>query len=391
MAKYFKQYTKKSGQTAWMINSLYLGKDETGEAVRVTRRGFVSLKEAKIEARKIQSEFDRGEYGKKVADNTFKEIYELWFDSYKKTVKEATQLGTARLMKNHILPKFGELKVTQITPKMAQKAVNDWADKLKSYKINLVYARKVMDFAITLELIAVNPFDKVIRPKAKNANDEVKINYYTTDQIKHALNTLEQRVKDFKFGDKGYYFALFEFSLYRLLAFSGLRVSEALALSWSDIDFSEQNVTVNKTLSRTKKGYKISSPKTKCSNRTISLDARTIHILKRWQFTEKELLFSNRVKDCTIIFADLNGEYLNYNDIYRRSERLAKRADLPSIGTHGWRHSYASMLFQAGVSPKEAQAALGHSSIEMTMNIYTHLGQEDKKQTADKLAKYANF
>lgn len=74
-----------------------------------------------------------------------------------------------------------------------------------------------------------------------------------------------------------------------------------------------------------------------------------------------------------------------------RSSRIAKFANVPNTGAHGWRHTHASMLFEAGASIKEAQVRLGHSSIDMTMNIYTHVTDKVKSQTVEKLAKYANF
>lgn len=77
MSGNFKQYTKKNGSKYWMINSLYLGKDEDGKAVRVTRRGFATLKAAKLEANKLKIAFEKGELTKKTPENTFQELYEL--------------------------------------------------------------------------------------------------------------------------------------------------------------------------------------------------------------------------------------------------------------------------------------------------------------------------
>lgn len=392
MSGYFKQYTKKNGSKAWMFNSLYLGVDTSGKKVRVTRRGFPTLKSAKLEATKLRTAFNNGEYDKKTTENTFQEIYELWFDSYKKTVKESTSIATERYMTLHVLPTFGSYKLNQITPKMAQQAVNEWADKLQVYKVILQYVVKIMDFAINLGLIEVNPFDKVIRPKVKKTRKEKEVKFYTVEEVQKVMKVLEDRVFNTNQSNKLYYFfALFDQTFYRLLAFSGLRGGEALALTWKDIDFEEKTLTVSKNLSQTKNGFAVSSPKTKSSYRTISLDDKTIRTLKRWQLKEKELLFSNRVKDCEIVFPDLNGQYLNRQNIYMRSQRVAKFAGLPDIGTHGWRHTHASMLFEAGASMKEAQVRLGHSSIEMTMNIYTHVTKKVTTETATKLAKFANF
>lgn len=388
----FKQYTKKNGSKAWMINSLYLGKNDDGKQVRVTRRGFLTLKAAKLEATKLQAAFDNGEFDKNTPENTFQEIYELWFESYKKTVKESTSISTERYITIHVLPFFGSYKLDKITPKMAQKAVNEWADKLQVYKVVLQYVVKIMDFSINLGLIKINPFDKVIRPKVKRTRKEKEVKFYTVDEVKNVMKVLEDRVNNTKPSNRlYYYFALLDLTFYRLLAFSGLRGGEALALEWKDINFEEKTLTVNKSLSQTKSGFVISTPKTKSSYRTISLDDKTIRTLKRWQLKEKELLFSNRVKGCEIVFPDLNGQHINRQNIYMRSQRVAKFAGLPDIGTHGWRHTHASMLFEAGATMKEAQVRLGHGSIEMTMNIYTHVTKKVKTETVSKLVKYASF
>jgi integrase len=392
MAGNYKQYTKKNGTKAWMINSLYLGQDEYGKQVRVTRRGFPTLKAAKLKANELKIAFDKGEISKKAPDCSFKELYELWFESYRLTVKEATSITTERYVKNHVLHVFGTVKISKITPKMAQKAVNKWAEDLKVYKVLLQYVVKMFDFAINLKMVKENPFKNVIRPKTKDAEENKEIKFYTLDEVQKIMATLDKRVTTTNPSNKLYYFfAMLDQTFYRLLAFSGLRVGEALALTWSDIDFEDKTLTVNKNLSQTKTGFVVSSPKTKSSNRTITLDDKTIRVLKRWQLKEKELLFSNRVKNCSIVFPDLNGNHLNRQNIYMRSKRVAKFSNVPNIGTHGWRHTHASMLFESGATMKEAQVRLGHSSIEMTMNIYTHVTDKVKSQTVDKLAKYANF
>lgn len=387
----FEQYKKKNGSTAWLFRT-YLGVDEsTGKQIRTTRRGFRTKKDALLAENRLQIEFQ--EHGLKKANvNTFKDVYELWFTSYEKTVKESTSIGTERYIKLHVLPIFQNMKVDKINIRMAQEAVNQWANDLQVYKYVLQYAIKIMDYAIHLELISSNPFEKVIRPQPKSKKREGKIKYYTTDEVQKALATLEQRVKKFSKANLLYkYFAEFDLTFYRLLAFSGLRGGEALALEWSDIDFEQKRLTVSKTLSQTKNGYKVSTPKTKSSNRIITLDDKTIRALKRWQLRSKEMHFTNGLKNVQIIFPDLKGKHIHRQNIYMRSKRVAKFSELPDIGTHGWRHTHASMLFESGVSMKEAQERLGHASIQMTMNIYTHLSQKSKDETVEKLTKFADF
>lgn len=388
----FKQYEKKNGTKAWLINSLYLGLDEYGKQVRVTRRGFDTLKEAKKEATRLKTLFDRGEYGKQQKECTFKEVFELWFESYSKTVKEVTSMGTYANVTKHFMPTLGHIKISKVTPAMAQKEVNRISKSRKTYKYVVQYVKTIFKFAMSLEMIDRNPFENVIYPKSTVEVKEKEVKFYTTDQIKLIMDTLENDVKqsaNLNIGKQ--YRALLTLALYRTLAFSGMRVSEACALTWSDIDFLNNTITINKTLSKAKKGRVVSSPKTKSSNRTLAMDPKTMRILRQWQFKQKELLFANGLTNIDNIFTQWHGKTLNANTVLDFSERVAKKCGLPFIGTHGYRHSHASMLFESNVSMKEAQVRLGHSNIEMTMNIYTHVTNEAQTKTVEKLTKFANF
>lgn len=141
-------------------------------------------------------------------------------------------------MKLHVLPILGTSKIDLITPKTCQNAVNQWSDKLQVYKVVLQYASKVMDYAITLELIEKNPFDRVVRPKIKRTRKEKEIKFYTTNQVRQVLLYLEKKAQSVKDENLLYkYFAEWDLCMYRILAFTGLRAGEALALTFDDIDF----------------------------------------------------------------------------------------------------------------------------------------------------------
>lgn len=284
------------------------------------------------------------------------------------------------------------LGINQATVKMAQNAVNKWADKLQVYKVVLQYVSKVMDYAITLEIAQNNPFERVTRPKVKRTRTEKEVKFYTSDEVQKVLSHLEQRTKNVYSENLMYkYFAEWDLTMYRVLAFTGLRGGEALALTWKDIDFSNKLLTVDKTLSQTRKGFEVLPPKTKSSNRIISIDGKTCSLLKKWQLRQKEFFFQNKIKNKNIIFSDYESNYSNRQSLYMRSSRVSQFVGLPNIGTHGWRHTHASMLYEAGVPMKEAQERLGHASLEMTNSIYTHLNSKQKNAAAEKLAKFANF
>ena len=386
-----KQYTKKDGSKLWQFQT-YLGINQaTGKPVKTTRRGFNTKKEAQLELNRLLVEFETNGLEKE-HNETFQEVYDLWFDNYRKTVKESTYLTTERHLKRHALPLLGKSKVAKIDVKTAQKAVNKWASDLATYRVILQYCSKIMDYAINLEIIASNPFTRIIRPNVNHDKNENKLKYYNANEVQKVMSFLENRAEDSLSSPLlKQYFAYYDLALYRLLAFSGIRGGEASALDWSDIDFTEKTISISKTLSEVKNGFKVSTPKTKSSNRTISLDDKTILTLKKWQLKQREFHFTNGINSNNMIFVNYNCDLMNRTDLYQRSRRLAEAVELPNIGTHGWRHSHASMLFEAGITMKEAQERLGHSSITQTMDTYTHLTEKTKKETVQKLVKFANF
>lgn len=387
----FKQYEKQDGSKAWQFQS-YLGiNPKTGKSIKTTRRNFKTKKEAQLELNRLLASFEN-EGLKKQEKIKFKEVYQMWFDNYKSTVKEATSLATERHIRLRVLPVLGDIYVDKIDTKTAQKLVNSLSNKLQTYRAVIQYCSKIMRFAIHLDFLEKNPFENTVRPISKKTRAEKDVKFYTAEQINLALDYLSSKAT--YSNDKSLlskYFSHWDYTMYRLLAFSGLRGGEALALNFDDIDFTNKTLTVNKTLSQTKYGYKIESPKTKSSNRVISLDDKTIQILKKWQLLQKKFLFENGGKNINVIFPNIDGDYSNRQSLYQRSARLAKSVGLPNIGTHGWRHSHASLLYSAGATMKEAQERLGHSSMEITHTIYTHLSDKQKNETADKLAKFANF
>ncbi|MGF2143438.1 tyrosine-type recombinase/integrase [Vagococcus fluvialis] len=387
----FKQYEKKDGSKAWQFQA-YLGINQTtNKPVKTTRRGFKTKKEAQLELNRLLVDFEQNGLQKEKI-TLFKEVCDLWLITYRKTVKETTYITTERYMTKYILPSFGDTRVDKINLKMCQKEVNKWADRTKVYKVILQYATKVMNYAISLELVNNNPFNNVIRPTPKKEIEEDKIKFYTLNELKQLFEYLDNKVKHHSNGKlMQKYFSELDLALFRFLTYSGLRGSEARALEWPDINFTDKTVTVNKNMSLTKSGFIVSTPKTKSSYRTITLDDKTLKILKKWQLRQKEMLFANGLRDNNIVFTNLFGERFTRQDLYQRASRLSKAANLHTIGVHGFRHTHASLLFEAEASMKEAQVRLGHSNIEMTMNIYTHVTKEATEKTVEKLMKFANL
>lgn len=381
----FKQYTKKNGDKLWMFTTFLNYDYVTGKQRNTTRRNFKTKKEAQQALNRLLSN-PEGNLQQTVT--TLEEVYNLWFEVYKTTVKETTYLQTDHRMKKYVLPTFGVIKLERLDLKTAQKMVNDWSKKFGMYTKLLLYVSKVCDHAVTLEIIDSNPFKKVTKPKQVVVKKH-SLKYYTKEQLELFMKTVDQRVS--QVSDKALiqkYYAEFDAAVFRLLAYSGMRIGEALALSWEDINFEDKIVDINKNLSQTKDSFVVSTTKTRSSNRIITLDDKTLYILKKWRLRQRELLLTNGVTQINFIFTGYTGEMVYRTDVYQRSKRLADKAGLQNIGCHGFRHTHATILFEAGISPKEIQNRLGHSDISMTLDTYTHLTKHMEKSTVDKLMKY---
>lgn len=386
----FKQYTDKKGNNKWKFQ-VYLGVDYvTGKEIRTTRRGFETKKKAQKKLNELLVEFEnKGQLKSNVT--LFKEVYELWFKNYERSVKESTKLMTKKHFEKHILPIFGDLKLERITMKYCQTVVNDWYDSVSMARLLVSYTSKVFDYAITLEVMESNPTKHVLRPVQKKKTKR-SIKFYTRGQLERFLAYLDDEISLAEGDLSRSYTRELDRTIFRLLAFSGIRVSEALALSWNDFNSEDNTISISKTLSQSEKGYVLSTPKTERSNRSVLLDEKTAHTLKRWRLKQREMMLAHGKRSIKSIFCRLDGSYMIRTDVYHRSKKIASACELPFIGCHGFRHTHASLLFETKqVSLKHIQHRLGHTDIQITANIYTHITNEDDKMIVDSLTKHANF
>lgn len=388
----FKQYEKKDGSKWWMFK-VHLGTDYvTKKEIKTTRRGFKTKKEAQSELNKLVYEFENGMLKDEKA-TTINEMYALWFETYKDTVKETTYRQTDRRMKKYVLPVFGDMIIERITPKFAQREINKWAEKFGMYTALLTYLIKVCDHAVLLEVVDSNPFRKIIKPKRIAKKSTKQLKFYSSNELSIFLESTKKRLSEVPKNQTVHlYYSKLDVALFRLLAFSGIRIGECLSLYWSDLDFDKNTINIDKSLTQVKGGYEISTTKTFSSVRTISLDQETLAILKKWKLEQAKALLKKGFKnDKGVIFSDWKGQTLNHPNINGRSRRIAEYAELPCIGLHGFRHTHATLLFESGVNPKEIQHRLGHSDISTTLDTYTHITEKTEKKAINTLIEHFGF
>ncbi|MGM0200234.1 tyrosine-type recombinase/integrase [Enterococcus sp. AZ149] len=387
MAKFI-QYQKKNGKNAWQFQA-YLGTHPvTNERIKTTRRGFKTKKEAQLALSRLQVDFEKNNQQLTTNNSiTFKELYDLWLEQYRLKVKPSTVATSRRFIEDYCLQHFGKLKLNKITVSYCQKIVNLWHSKYKQYHYFRKVVGQVLQFGIQMEIIDSNPMRKTQLPRKIEV--EQFPNFYTKAQLETFFTCLEDHIESS--GRTSTKLLAF----FRLLAFTGMRKSEALSLQWRDIDLFNQKLTIGKTLALDEDGkIIIQEPKTKSSQRVNMLDRNTILILQQWRLNQKEWYLKagyNTSKEDQFLFTN------KFNELYYPQApndwlyNILEKYDLPKITLHGFRHTHASLLFESGASIKEVQERLGHKDVKTTMNIYAHVSPEKVKETGERFASYVNF
>ena len=376
------KYTNKDNETLYKFR-FYAGLDElTGKQRYIRRQGFKSEKDAKTELLKIEYLVSTNQYFKSVKSGKFGDVLDEWLALHKETVKASTWQFIELRANKHVRPYFKDMYVDKITLRQCQDFVNKTfkvAPVAYVYSVSIV--KNTLDYALRLGMIESNPMLYVIKPKKQANISDNHGNYYNKDELKKFLDVAKNT-------------NLKKYALFRLLAYSGMRIGECLALTWHDLDYKNNTIAINKTLARTNNGIKIQTPKTKASNRVISLDNETIQVLKMWQFEQRKQLLKvgiNAMDSKQLIFSNGKNSFIIVPTVRLAIKQIAKKAGIHSITTHGFRHTHATLLFASGLDIKQVQARLGHSNVQTTLNIYTHAMKEKQDKIGDEFAKYINF
>ena len=366
-------YKLKNGQTRYKFN-IYLGIDAlTGKEVRTNRRGFKTKKQAQIEYVRLLNE------GIPNKDNmSFEQITKEWLQLYESTVKPATFQRVSGVFRKHIYPYIGSRKLDTITTDIMQKLIIIKSKEIVEFKLVNTYTSMVFKYALKQGYVKTNPCLHVIYPRPQvDTLVEDKIKFWSKEEAIEFLNYCEH--------DLAYVYYVY----HRLAIFTGARRGELLALKWTDIDFVNNTITINKSLSKNKEGgYSIMPPKTKSSKRTISIDLETLVILKKWKKAQIDLY--KVINFDNLVFINAEGKYLNIKRPRYTMQKVIEKHSLRRIRLHDLRHTHASLCFEAGMDIKEVQYRLGHSNIKTTLNIYVHVSKSKERQSIQKFSNYMN-
>lgn len=366
-----KEIKKKNGTKVYRT-SIYLGVDSiTGKKVKTSITGRTK-KEVKAKAQHAQASFkaNGSTVFKQANIRTYKELTDLWLENYQLTVKPQTYLTTSNTIKNHILPTFGRMQLDKINITIIQ----SWLNKLAKHYVNFhtVHSinQRILQYAVTLQLIPFNPAREVIKPK-RITRQKGAVKYIPADELKILLDHMDELANQ----SYNYYY---DSVLYKLLLATGCRIGEVSALEWSDIDFDNATVDINKTYNAAVK--LVGTPKSEAGNRVISIDNKTVLMLKQYRNRQRQIFIEAGARVPKVVFATPTATYLERTARQASLDTRCKECHITRFTFHAFRHTHASLLLNAGIGYKELQHRLGHTALAMTMDVYSHLSKDKEKE-----------
>ena len=351
-----------------------------GKPIRHTKTVHGTKSQAKIELAKFVAEVEQGTVieGKSI---TFKEFTEIWKRDYgSKELAPSTYRRYLGMLESRILPYLGHFKLDKIKPTDIMKFY-DMLDKdtqIKRVKCNNGYRtlkplsqktilehhrliRAMLHRAVYWQLLFSNPCERVQPPKSKKP----KRRYYDDEQCKVLLSNLNKlSVDDIKYK-----------TAITLTLFTGVRLGELMGLEWSDIDFANGIVSINKSSQYlSDKGVFTKTPKTESSIREVAIPDFVVSLLEEYRlwYEMQKSIYGELWTNSDRLFVQSDGKPMHPSTISKWFVKFVKEIGLPVINFHGLRHTNATLLISQNIDVAVVAARLGHAQITTTFNFYVH-------------------
>lgn len=368
-------HIRKRGTNSWSLKWDIPPSPDTGERITKYRTVRGTKKDAQRELRQILIELDGG-LSVDSQKMTVAQFLRRWLLDYaRQSVSAKTLERYEDIIRNHLIPVFGSSQLKDLHPLHIQAAYTKWlasgrkdgkgglSPQTVKHHHRLLF--QVMKKAVQWRLLARNPVEDVDPPKVQRTE------ILTLDRDE--LNRLIQKA--------------FHTPLYMpvlIAAGTGMRRGEILGLKWSDIDIPRRTLTVERSLQETKDGLALKPPKTKLSRRSITLPKFLIAGLEvHWLAQRKEQLALAAIyKNDGLVCAKKDGAFISPEWLSRRFGEFMSKQDMTQITFHGLRHTHFTHLLERGVHPKVASERAGHSSVAVTLDIYSHVSNNLQQEAA---------
>jgi integrase len=388
------KYKTRAGNTywRWQLYAPVNPEEPDGEQKRVSGGGYANDKLADDGLHEAIKKMKAQEVLGGSLTPTMSSYSEQWLAGLQ--LEDSTIYGYQKIVRNHVRPYLGTLRVDRLTAtrlarhyrellESGRKDARHVGEPLSANTVNKVHIviGAMLDAAIDDGIISQNPARKKRTVKAPTGRqiraEKPEIVTWSAADLKRFLEWDRDILKDELY------------TLWRTIAWTGMRRSEALALKWSDIDMSGQRVSIRRAANVVKRDEtKLTKTGT---SRVLDIDALTVADLKAWKGLRGSVSL-DLARPASFVFANWEGKIRSPNEVGQRwNYRLRKarehfgETNLSPLTLKGLRHTHATLLLELGVHPKVVQERLGHSNISTTMNIYSHVTPTMQRSAIEKL------
>lgn len=362
-----------------------IGSDGKPKRRQTRRRGFATKRAAQAELTRILTSIEKVEYVAPSRQTVREYLETTWLPAIEHTLKPSTFDSYKRNLRQHVSGRF-------LGPRQLQKVDGAQLNALYALllkgddehrKLSVTSVRYISQIlhrafkdAMKYGAISYNPVERSDPPKPVASRE---MNVWSTSQARTFLASV---------ADSRLYGA------YQLLLYTGMRRGEMLGLRWSDIDLDAKRLQIVRSYVATgaqRKGEpaaEFSSPKTAKGRRHLALDDGTITALRahKAKQNQEKLLLGVGYDDQDMVFAEPDGKPIHPKAMSWYFVRDIAKADVPTIRLHDLRHTYATVALNAGVHPRIVQERLGHASVAITLDVYSHVDMNMQAEAANRVA-----
>lgn len=352
------------------------GAKVNGKRTQIRKGGFRTKKDALAHGVQAKADYDKTGLTTPMTEISYADYLDFWYKNYaEKKLKYNSYISYKRLINNHLKPGLGVYKLNNITPALIQNFLDSKLEELSGNTLSSIRNLVSITFKHAVypyQLIRENPSRYMSLGKSKSQKIREEIKVISLSDYNKILNFYD--------GSK--------YSVFIQIGFhTGMRAGEIAALTWDDINFFNNTISINKNyVAKGSNHYELNTPKTLASNRVITFGETLKKVLKSHKLAQNENKLSYGefyVKsNYNFITTDINGSHINTTHIPYLNDCIKEKLNI-DFHFHMLRHTHATMLIEAGANMKDVQLRLGHANLATTMDIYSHVTQKMKNETVD--------
>jgi integrase len=357
------------GDGCYLIR-FFIGRQADGRRKYSSRMIHGSYRKAEQELTKVLREIDTHSFIEP-SRQTLAEYLDRWLDTTARlSVSERTLEDYRTRLKRDVLPAIGAIRLDRLSLQDVQQvysASSSRGHSPRTVRYTHAILKQALEKAVIIGLLIRNPAQHAVLPKQQRA--EMKV--LSRQQVSRFLVVTETSQWH---------------ALWSILLLGGLRPSEALALRWSDLEGNRLHIVrALKKLQNDR--YSIASPKTERSRRAVFLPDAALRALREHRARQALLVLSAgpAFERNDLMFPNAQGRPMDLSKVRRLFKRALAEADLPQVRLYDCRHSHATLLLSVGENPKIVSERLGHTTVSMTLDTYSHVLPDMQQATAERI------